>query len=170
MAKVAFTFSVTKKAVKSNSSTTKHKTVNSNTDKEKYTIIAKDLRGVVWITIDGCYKVVVGDNVYDILERNYNCARKKSLYYEDLVENKLVNYIKLSPGNADSVKGYLPFGVGCCVTGMLLRRKRDDRVYFNIKKVFIERNNPDALAAINYYRENLEVINNNRDKSNASIQ
>ena len=152
-------FSPTKKV---KSSTAKVSSVSSSADKEKYLIVKKDVRGVVWITIDGSYKVVVGDDVYDIFHRNYNCGKKKSLYYEQLIENRLVRYIRHLPNKDNVISGYLPFGVGCSVIGTIVSRQRDRHIFFNIRKVFIDRDSQEAINAINYYRENMDKINSSR--------
>lgn len=138
-------------------STRVNKNKSSGNPKTKYSIIQKDVRGVIWVTTDAFYKVVVGDDVYDITERSFRCENKKTLYYEDLIDDRVTMHITVEAAKG-FIKGKLPFTVGCSVTGTIVKRLSDDKVLFNIKTVYMDCTNPNARRAYEFYKENRDKI------------
>lgn len=150
-----FDFSVTKKQTNTN-----HKKA------KQYTIIKRDIYGVVHIAITGMLFVNINNTVVPILKDCYNTAKKDKIFSLKLNKdskrlcivrnkNERLNYTN---------ENYLPFAPGCVVYGNLLLNPYGTTL-FNIKKVIIEWDNEESRIAFNYWKTNYEEIERNRNKN-----
>lgn len=150
-----FDFSVTKKQTNTN-----HKKA------KQYTIIKRDIYGVVHIAITGILFVNINNTVVPILKDCYNTAKKDKIFSLKLNKdskrlcivrnkNERLNYTN---------ENYLPFAPGCIVYGNLLLNPYGTTL-FNIKKVIIEYDNEESKIAFNYWKANYEEIERNRNKN-----
>lgn len=150
-----FDFSVTKKQT------------NTNYKKAKqYTIIKRDIYGVVHIAITGMLFVNINNTVVPILKDCYNTTGKNKIFSLKLNKdskrlcivrnkNERLNYTN---------ENYLPFAPGCIVYGNLLLNPYGTTL-FNIKKVIIEYDNKESKIAFNYWKTNYEEIERNINKN-----
>lgn len=147
----SFSFSVTKKPTKVNSSS---QSVN------KYDIILADVEGTIFINITGKYQVVIGLDKYDIASECYSCKGVSEIY-EQVLTNGLTRtlHIRSERDRDDRDRTmYLPFTAGCSVKGNIVRHKAANVVIFKIKKVFINATDDEARKAIKFYRDNYDQI------------
>lgn len=126
-----------------------------------YDIIEKKISGVVFIDINGKYSV----NNIEIAPECFTCQGATKLYYQGLQDKQRVMYIRdsIDKNIACSIKHYLPFTVGCCVIGNKVENIYSHKIYFYIKKVFINYDNIDSQRALNFYREHYEEIIKNKE-------
>lgn len=150
-----FDFTVTKKQTNTN-----HKKA------KQYTIIKRDIYGVVHIAITGMLFVNINNTVVPILKDCYNTVGKDKIFSLKLNKdskrlcivrnkNERLNYTN---------ENYLPFAPGCIVYGNLLLNPYGTTL-FNIKKVIIEYDNEESKIALNYWKTNYEEIERNRNKN-----
>ena len=144
-----FDFSVTKKQTNTN-----HKKA------KQYTIIKRDIYGVVHIAITGMLFVNINNTVVPILKDCYNTAKKDKIFSLKLNKdskrlcivrnkNERLNYTN---------ENYLPFAPGCIVYGNLLLNPYGTTL-------FIEYDNEESKIAFNYWKTNYEEIERNRNKN-----
>ena len=139
-----FDFSVTKKQTNTN-----HKKA------KQYTIIKRDIYGVVHIAITGMLFVNINNTVGKdkIFFLKLNKDSKRLCIVRN--KNERLNYTN---------ENYLPFAPGCIVYGNLLLNPYGTTL-FNIKKVIIEYDNEESKIAFNYWKTNYEEIERNRNKN-----
>lgn len=124
-----------------------------------YDIIEKKISGVVCIDINGKYFV----NGIEIAPECFTCQGATRLYYQGLQQNQRTMYIRdsIDKNIACNIDHYLPFAVGCCVIGNKVENIYSHKIYFYIKKVFINYDNIEAQRALKFYRDNYcEIIKN----------
>lgn len=147
-------------------SVTKKQTNTSHKKAKQYTIIKRDIYGVVHITITGMLFVNINNTVVPILKDCYNTVGKNKIFSLKLNKdskrlcivrnkNERLNYTN---------ENYLPFAPGCIVYGNLLLNPYGTTL-FNIKKVIIEYDNEESKIALNYWKTNYEEIERNRNKN-----
>lgn len=123
--------------------------------------IRVDVRGIVVIDLNGIYTVKVDNDNYPISSKNFSCKGKMVVYSQTLTKlsGRLV-YIRTEDNAVELPKNaYLPFCVGALVSGNIIVGN-----IFDIKKVAIDNKNPDAIEAMRFYRNNYEIIQENRLK------
>lgn len=151
-----FSFSVVKKETK----VAKHKKSVEN----RLSILEKDKQGVIFIDIEGNYSVKVNNKFYNINPKNYNTQDVETIYLQRLSKDghreAYVRSLDFAP-KVDE-KHYLPFTVGCEVDGNIVKNNLTNNIYFDIKNVIMHSSDPDSKAAIKFYKENYETIQNNR--------
>lgn len=129
------------------------------TNSSKYSILFKDIIGVVCITLEAKYYILVDKDSYDILPECYSCKGHKNLYLQNNNERQRILYIRRDKLNTDTItKHWLPFAPGCMVKGNIVQNNNTKRTYFKIKKVYIDLTNNTAHEAIEFYRNNIETI------------
>lgn len=131
---------------------------------DKYEILSKEVYGVIFIDINGNYSVKVDDNFYNINPKNYNTQGVEMIYLQRLSKDGhreiYVRPLDFAP-KVDE-KHYLPFTVACEVLGNVVKNKLTNTIYFNIKEVYRDCNTIDAKTALKFYKDNYEIIQNNR--------
>lgn len=126
-----------------------------------YDIIEKKISGVVFIDINGKYSI----NGIEIAPECFTCKGATRLYYQGLQQNQRTMYIRdsIDKNIACNIEHYLPFAVGCCVIGNKVENIYSHKIYFYIKKVFINYDNIEAQRALKFYRDNYnEIIKNKK--------
>lgn len=144
----SFSFSIVKKKYK-----TKHE---SN-------IIISNVKGVVFINIEGKYTVKILNEYYPIHHSNYTCKGKPIVYSQKLTDlSQRLIYVRTED---DAVElphhAYLPFTVGCIVLGNVIKGIGNSHIFY-IKRVSIDPNNEESKIAMKFYKDNYEVIQKNR--------
>lgn len=150
-----FDFSVTKKQSNAN-----HKQA------KKYTILKKDIYGVVHISITGMLFVNINNSVVPILKECYNTVGKDKIFSMKLQDdiNKLCIVRNKNERLIYNNKEYLPFAPGCVVYGNLLLNPYGTTL-FNIKKVILEYDNEESRIAFKYWKDNYKRIEKNRNNN-----
>ena len=143
------------------------KQTNTNHKKAKqYTILKKDIYGVIHINIEGLLFVNINDTVVPILKECYSTKGKDKIFSLKLQKNtKRLCIVR----NKDerliyNNENYLPFAPGCVVYGNLLLNPYGTTL-FNVKKVLIEYDNEESRNAFNYWKNNYKEIERNRNKN-----
>jgi len=138
--------------------TTKAKT--SSAPSSKYEILTANVEGVVFITLDGKYIVVIGDDEYTIASEDYSCKNVAEIYEQVLVNDLTrVRHIRSDRDRDDRDRSmYLPFVAGCSVKGNIVKHRTAGITLFKIKKVYIDVDCNIARKAIKFYRENYTII------------
>ena len=146
-----FSFSPVNKPSKSKTNT------SSST---KYETITPDVTGVVFMNLQGKYKVNVDKTLYNIAIEDYSCKGVVEIYEQTLVDNLTrVRHIRSERDRDDRDKTmYLPFTAGCCVNGRIVKHRTTGEIFVKIKKVFLDADNELARDAIKFYRDNYVVI------------
>ena len=126
----------------------------------KYNIIVPNIEGTIFITLDGKYQVVIGEDRYDIASECYSCKGVSEIYEQTLVNDLTrVRHIRSERDRDDRDRTmYLPFTAGCSVKGNVVRHKAAGAIIFKIKKVYVDVNDYVAKQAIKFYRENYSII------------
>lgn len=126
-----------------------------------YNIIEKKISGVVFIDINGKYSI----NNIEIAPECFTCQGATRLYYQGLQKNQRTMYIRdnIDKNIACNIKHYLPFAVGCCVIGNKVENIYSHKIYFYIKKVFVNYDNIEAQRALKFYRDNYNEIIKNKE-------
>jgi len=134
----------------------------SSSPSSKYNILFKDVEGVVFITLEGVYKVHVGDSIYNIAPESYSCKGVSEIYELALTDDIVrVRHIRSDRDRSDRDRSmYLPFTAGCSVKGNVVVHANAGSVYFKIRKTIVDTANPIAKQAIKYYRDNYKIITN----------
>lgn len=133
---------------------------------KNYEILEKDIKGIIHIDIDGNYTVHVGNNIhYKIHPRNYDCSGSKRIFLQG-VNNKSRTSIILKNNTFKKCYGlnptkYLPFAVGLIVKGNIVVNKYSNIKYFNIKNFKIDYNELECHQILEFYRNNINIINEN---------
>lgn len=123
-------------------------------------VIEKNVTGVVCINIDAVYYVKIGDSQYPIHKDCYSCKGKQYIYRQGEYDKSRVVYIRTVDNCYESIPNFwLPFNVGCVVTGDIVFNHDAYVKQFVIKQCWIEWHNDEATEAINFYKEHLNVIN-----------
>lgn len=150
-----FNFSLPKKE-------TKARKTSHNTN--KYEVVAKNIKGVIWIDEFANYTVKVSDEYrYEIYPACYSCKGVNRIYGQFLDDNRRICIIR----NVDEYTEcnpycYLPFAPGCVVTGDIVVNNYTKQ--FKIKSCNVELDNDDAHAALVFYRQNYNTISSALEK------
>lgn len=131
----------------------------------KYNIIVPNTEGTIFITLEGKYIVVIGDDKYDIASESYSCKGVSEIYYQDLHDGKIrERYTRPEKDRNDTDRDlYLPFTAGCSVKGNIVRYKAGNCILFKIKKVYLDFNCEISRKAIKFYRDNYDKIRRNME-------
>lgn len=121
-----------------------------------YKVIQKKVVGIVHIDIDANYYVVVDNKKYPIAAQCYNCKDKYKLYRQGEYDYSRVVWIRAIDFNSMNTNYWLPFFVGCVVTGNIVHSNNFDK--FVITNVTDEITDKTHEAMV-FYREHLKEIN-----------
>ena len=137
----------------------KYKTKNVvNKNYKDYEVIEKDVIGVVFIDINANYSVKVNNFKFDIKPECFEIKKQKNLYHK-LYNGRLL-YIRYDTNKKLSSAYWCPFAPGCSVIGNIVRNKLN-KTYFQIKTIWNDNTNNDAIDAFKFYIDNIEEINKN---------
>lgn len=126
----------------------------------EYEVVDTNVVGVVWIDINANYFVHTEEHTYPIKKECYSCKGKSRVYRHGCYDMNRVSYIRLSDNlNECNHTYYIPFAVGCIVSGSIHRNKSTNKLSFNIRKCWIDYDNEDAHKALEFYRQHLNEIN-----------
>ncbi len=147
-----FDFSISKKDSK------KRKTSQSS---DRYKIVLKDTKGVIWVDKNGTYSVSLNDGfIYPIHKDCYSCKGKQKVYRHGQYDKNRCVYIRCTGEYNDCNNNlWLPFGVGCVVTGNLLIDNVTKLHVFYIKDCRIDIGNNESHDALEFYKKHLNEIN-----------
>lgn len=123
-----------------------------------YKVIEQNVTGIVWINKNAEFTVKVNSaNSYEIHKDCYSCKGKDKIYTRHLDNNHRVCVIRNPDCRTEcNTDCYLPFAPGCVVSGDIVINGFVKQFY--IKKCWTELENNDAISALNYYKENYNVI------------
>ena len=138
----------------------KERTVKKeSSDTGKYTIIQKNIDGIVHISIEGNYYVKVFDKTYNITSENYTCEGMPYVYAQQLDVNGHRMMLSRADVNANKLpKQYLPFAPGIKVYGNIVKNNYTTEIMFKIKKICYDEHTNEGLDALQFYKKNYEVI------------
>lgn len=144
-----FNFTVTNKKIKI-----------PNNKSDTYTIIEKDVTGVVYINTDFSYYVIIKGIKYNFTNNSFSCKGKRTVYAQFLDKNKQrVCYIRSSDNKSEcNSLFFLPFASGSIVCGNIIYNTILKVNLFKFKKTIIEYMHPDSHKAIQLWRDNEEVL------------
>ena len=152
----SFSFTPVKKEIK----VAKKKSVENNIE-----VLSKEAIGIVFIDINGDYTVKVNSENYKIHKDCYNTQNVPKIYLQRLSKDGyreiFVRPLDFAPKTDN--KHYLPFTVGCEVIGKIIKNKITFETYFYINECNIIHNDPDAKQALQFYKDNYDTIQKNRD-------
>ena len=133
------------------------KTYSTNTD----TIIEVGVFGVVNITSDNSFYIIVNGKEYPIHSKSYSCKGKSRVYYQ-ILDRRLQRIVWIRLDNKQELYRYnfLPFFVGVIAKGNLIQDKYTKKVYFDIKKTISNLENIEYLDSTVALSK--EVMNNFR--------
>lgn len=151
--------------------TSKPRSANSSL----YETIQSDVEGIVSMTLQADYVIIVGNDMYPIAPEDYACVGVKEVYDQKLSLNLArVRHIR-SEGNRVECDHdhYLPFTPGCCVKGRLVANRYTKVVYYKIRRVYIDMENEVARGVLKVFRQRYsqivaykESLNNTADEQN----
>lgn len=121
-----------------------------------YQIIQRKVVGVVHVDIHANYYVVVNNEKYTIAEECYTCKDKRKLYRQGEYDFAKVVWIRAINFNSMNINYWLPFTVGCVVTGNIVSNNITNK--FIIIDVSDEINDKTHDALV-YYRKHIKEIN-----------
>lgn len=126
-----------------------------------YEVEVKGAIGIVNITIDATYYVVVNGYKYSILSECYSCKGIASIYRQAGDKDmRKMRYIRLIDKYEECNPLYwLPFAAGCKVKGDIVLHKVTKAKMFKITKCWNDPYDLDAHNACEFYRKNFETIN-----------
>lgn len=120
-----------------------------------YEIIEKKVQGVIHIDINANYYINVKGNKYNIKKECYSCKDKPSIYI--IQGTKRIRYIRCF-GNYHESNLYLPFTYGLIAIGNIVRDKKTNNKYFDIKNCYSDIYNHECNNARKFYYEHSDVI------------
>lgn len=111
------------------------KKIRTGVEKRKVGILVKkNVSGVIHITLDAFYYIVIDNVTYNLSKESFNCKNRKVLFYKGLNENNTITKrIYLEECKMEIMSNYLPFNVGCYCKGDLI--KEDGEVKFDFKSI-----------------------------------
>lgn len=132
--------------------------------KEKYNIVTKKVKGIVFIDKDGSYKVLVGDINIPIKQECFTCKGASNIYMQELEKKSIRNiYIRCDNINQElDTLHYLPFCVGCIVKGDIVVNNYDKQQYFDIKESYMDYENDKASDIFKKFKNNYDELNQAR--------
>lgn len=124
----------------------KKKTTVKPKIKRSWTVLEKNVKGVVDINEDLLYVAITDNDKHILIHKDcYKCKAHKVIYSRILwgehKERLIIHRVDNLCGNNTP---YLPFAVGCIVIGDIICATDTMRSYFNIKKCYVD--NTDTLA------------------------
>jgi len=140
----------------------------SNSPSTKYSILFKDVIGTVIITLQGEYKVKVGESLYEIAPESYSCKNIAEIYEVALHDENLSRVRHIRSEKDKTVRDntlYLPFTAGCTAKGNVVIHTNSKFVYFKSKKIYLDNDDHDGKKAIKFYRDNYATINKALNKN-----
>jgi hypothetical protein len=149
----SFSFSVIKKVTK------KNKSISNNKD----IIVLSKVRGIVFINLQGDYYVELENGeIYPINKDCYSCKGHKEIYRQGEFDRCRFIYVRHQGEYFEcNTKHWLPFGIGCIVKGNVIQHHISKQKTFVIKKCGVDFDNPRAIAAMQFYKNNIDEINTN---------
>lgn len=149
----SFNFSVIAKVTK------KNKNISNNND----VIVLRKVQGIIFIDLQGNYRVELDNGKsYPIHKDCYSCKGHKEIYRQGEFDKGRFIYVRHQGEYFEcNSKHWLPFGVGCIVTGNVIEHHISKIQSFVIKKCGIDFENTMAINAMNFYRNNIKEINTN---------
>lgn len=148
------TFDFSLKSVK----TQKRKTSQNHYKRE---VIVKDVKGIIWIDTNAEYSVRLDDgSQYAIHPNCYSCKGHNRIYRRGVSYKERYIYIRTLDNCVEQNRiWYLPFDVGCIVRGNIIKILSNNVKYFVIKQCWTELDNLDSHAALMFYKEHIDTIN-----------
>lgn len=151
----SFNFSLPKKKI------SERKTSKTNNKNE---IIRKNIKGVVWINRNAEYNVTINENgiqfEYPIHYSCYSCKGHACIYRRGVpFEDRYIYIRNISEYNEQNPNHYLPFAPGCIVLGDIIKTPFNISPLFIIKNCWIELHNEESHAAVMFYKEHIDEIN-----------
>lgn len=151
----SFDFSLPKKKV------SKRKTSKNSNRNE---VIKKNVKGIVWINRNAEYSVAINENSitfeYPIHYSCYSCKGHARIYRRGVPFKDRYVYIRnIGKYSEQNPNHYLPFAPGCVVLGDLVKTSLNVSPLFIIKDCWIELDNKESHAAITFYKEHIDEIN-----------
>lgn len=128
------------------------------TNYNKYEIVEEELKGVVFIDINGDYYIKVNTINFPIKSECYNINKSKNVYHR-LYNGRLL-YIRTDTEKELSNHWWIPFAPGCNVSGNIVKN-RLGKTFFDIKKIWTNVHDEIATSAYKFYIDNIEEINKN---------
>ena len=149
----SFSFSVIKKVTK------KNKSISNNKD----TIVLHKVQGVIFIDLQGNYRVEFENGKSCPIHKDcYSCKGYKEIYRQGEFDKCRFIYVRHQGEYFEcNTKHWLPFGVGCIVTGTVVQHPITKMQSFVIKKCGVNFENAMSIAAMSFYKHNINEINAN---------
>lgn len=140
----------------------KERTVKKeNSELGKYSVIQKNVDGIIHISIEGNYYVKIYDKTYSIISENYDCNNMPYVYAQQLDENGHRMLMVRADVNANKLpKQYLPFAPGIKVYGNIVLNNFNKIEMFKIKKICYDEHTNEGLEALQFYKNNYAIIQN----------
>ena len=137
----------------------KERIVKKNNTDNKYSIIQKNLDGIVHIDIEANYYVKIFDKTYPIISENYDCKDIPEVYAQCLDENgHRMLWIRTNVNPQSLPKQYLPFAPGIKVVGHIVLNNYTKQKMFKIKKICYDEHTNEGYDALKFYQNNYDII------------
>lgn len=139
--------------------TKKERVVKKNSTDGKYSVIQKNLDGIVHIDIEANYYVKVFDKTYPIISENYDCKNIPEVYAQGLDEKgHRMLWIRNNINSQSLPKQYLPFAPGIKVYGNIVLNNYTKQEMFKIKKICYDEHTNEGYDALKFYKDNYDTI------------
>ena len=147
-----FDFSLSKKKI------SKEKTIKAN---NRFEIILKNVKGIIWINEKAIYSVkTIDGKKYPIDSKCYSCKNHARIYRRNVPFNDRYIYIRsVGDYTEQNPNLFLPFAPGCIVVGNIVRNQITKIISFIIKDCWTESDNELSHQAIVFYKEHINEIN-----------
>lgn len=137
--------------------------IKKESDKRKTSskkVLEKNVKGIIWIDENAIYSVDINGTRYPIDIKCFSCKGKERIYRQGEYDKNRFVHIRTSDLCSECNPNFwLPFGVGCIVSGDLVSNHSVYDKVFVIKDCYTDTNDEKSHAALSYYREHLKEIN-----------
>lgn len=140
---------------------------NTTNKTKEFEIVQRKVSGVVYITPDFSYKVIIKKKEYNLTPNSFNCKGKRYIYAQFLNNKQRVCIIRNSENRPDYNKYFFaPFAAGSVVIGHIVVKKDTKEELFDFKKVITDVaiiNQHEIHDALSYWRKNEKTLANVRN-------
>lgn len=131
----------------------------SNIADGKYSILEKNIYGIVHIDLEANYYVKICNKNYPIISENYDTKNIPEIFAQELDKNGHRKLIIRNNSNLQKLPvQYLPFAPGIKVCGNIVLNNYNKLTMFKIKKIEYDEHTKEGLEALKFYKENYNVI------------
>lgn len=126
--------------------------------KKESNIIEKGIKGVIRITLDATYFIIINDTLYHLSNASFDCKDREVLFSKTLANNNIIKAIRLTKYDKSNYPGFLPFSVGCYVKGNLIKEANEIRFDFKSTIQYDEEVKKERVKAIKFFIDNYNEI------------